>query len=85
MNYDLTEGNIMKNLLKFAFPIILGNMLQQLYNGSRHADCRTVPRGGRAGGSRFVLYADGVCNLDNIRPLHGQQCLFFHAVWQARL
>lgn len=32
MNYDLTEGNIMKNLLKFAFPIILGNMLQQLYN-----------------------------------------------------
>ncbi len=32
MNYDLTEGNIMKKLLKFAFPIILGNMLQQLYN-----------------------------------------------------
>lgn len=32
MNYDLTEGNIMIKLLKFAFPIILGNMLQQLYN-----------------------------------------------------
>ena len=32
MNYDLTEGNIMKNLLKFAFPIMIGNMLQQLYN-----------------------------------------------------
>lgn len=32
MNYDLTQGNIMKNLLKFAFPIMVGNMLQQLYN-----------------------------------------------------
>ena len=32
MNYDLTEGNIMGKLLKFAFPIMAGNMLQQLYN-----------------------------------------------------
>ncbi|MDE7017243.1 MAG: MATE family efflux transporter [Lachnospiraceae bacterium] len=32
MNYDMTEGNIMGNLLKFAFPIMIGNMLQQLYN-----------------------------------------------------
>ncbi|MBD5489117.1 MAG: MATE family efflux transporter [Lachnospiraceae bacterium] len=30
--YDLTEGNIMEKLLKFAFPIMVGNMLQQLYN-----------------------------------------------------
>lgn len=32
MNYDLTQGSIMKNLLKFAFPIMIGNLLQQLYN-----------------------------------------------------
>ena len=32
MNYDMTQGSIMKNLLKFAFPIMIGNMLQQLYN-----------------------------------------------------
>ncbi|MCM1048496.1 MAG: MATE family efflux transporter [Clostridiales bacterium] len=32
MNYDLTQGNIMKKLLKFAFPIMVGNVLQQLYN-----------------------------------------------------
>lgn len=32
MNYDLTQGNIMKNLLKFSFPIMVGNILQQLYN-----------------------------------------------------
>lgn len=32
MNCDLTKGNIMKNLLKFSFPIMVGNVLQQLYN-----------------------------------------------------
>ncbi len=32
MNCDLTQGDIMKNLLKFAFPIMVGNVLQQLYN-----------------------------------------------------
>lgn len=32
MNYDLTQGNIMKNLLKFSFPIMVGNVLQQFYN-----------------------------------------------------
>ncbi|MDE6845100.1 MAG: oligosaccharide flippase family protein, partial [Lachnospiraceae bacterium] len=31
-NLDLTEGNIMQKLLKFAFPIMVGNLLQQLYN-----------------------------------------------------
>lgn len=31
-NLDLTEGSIMNKLLKFAFPIMVGNLLQQLYN-----------------------------------------------------
>ena len=31
-SHDLTEGNIMKKLLKFAFPIMVGNLLQQMYN-----------------------------------------------------
>lgn len=32
MNQDLTRGPIVKTLLLFAFPMILGNLLQQLYN-----------------------------------------------------
>ena len=28
----MTEGGIFKNLLLFAVPLILGNLLQQLYN-----------------------------------------------------
>lgn len=29
---DLTNGNISKTILRFAFPMICGNLLQQLYN-----------------------------------------------------
>jgi len=32
MEYNLTEGNITGNLLKFAFPLMIGNLLQQCYN-----------------------------------------------------
>lgn len=32
MKKDLTQGNVTKNLLLFAGPMILGNLLQQLYN-----------------------------------------------------
>ncbi len=32
MNVNLTEGKIGKSLLFFSFPMILGNVLQQLYN-----------------------------------------------------
>lgn len=32
MNQDLTRGNITATLLKFAWPFMAGNLLQQLYN-----------------------------------------------------
>ncbi|WP_329381382.1 MATE family efflux transporter [Anaerofustis butyriciformans] len=32
MQLDLTKGNITKKILLFAFPMIIGNLLQQLYN-----------------------------------------------------
>ena len=32
MNQDLTRGNITASLLKFAWPFMAGNLLQQLYN-----------------------------------------------------
>ena len=32
MQKDLTEGPITKNLLYFAFPMMVGNLLQQFYN-----------------------------------------------------
>ena len=29
---SMTEGTVWKKLVKFAIPILLGNLLQQLYN-----------------------------------------------------
>ncbi len=31
-NIDMTKGGILSNLLRFAFPLLLGNLFQQLYN-----------------------------------------------------
>ena len=31
---SLTEGNTYRNLLEFAFPILLGNLLQLTYNAA---------------------------------------------------
>ncbi len=32
MTMDMTEGSILKNILLFALPLLLGNLFQQLYN-----------------------------------------------------
>lgn len=32
MHTDMTHGPIMKSMLRFAFPMVLGNLLQQCYN-----------------------------------------------------
>ncbi len=31
-SYDLTSGSISQHLLRLAAPLIMGNILQQLYN-----------------------------------------------------
>ena len=37
MQKDLTEGSITGTMLRFALPMILGNLLQQCYNVGRYA------------------------------------------------
>ncbi len=32
MNRDMTQGSVMRSMLLFAVPMILGNLLQQCYN-----------------------------------------------------
>ena len=32
MDYELTQGPVLKSLLRFAIPMILGDLLQQCYN-----------------------------------------------------
>lgn len=32
MSYDMTQGNITSGIMKFALPLMAGNLLQQVYN-----------------------------------------------------
>ena len=32
MKQDLTKGNILKQLIIFSIPLLIGNLFQQLYN-----------------------------------------------------
>ena len=38
----MTEGSIWKSILLFSVPLILGNMLQQLYNTADRSEERRV-------------------------------------------
>ena len=31
-NIDMTEGSVIKHIITFAFPLMIGNLFQQLYN-----------------------------------------------------
>ena len=70
MDGDLTVGNITGRLLKFAFPLMVGNVLQQFYNV---ADTLIV--------GRFL----GTNALAAVGSSYGQQRLFCHSVRQKRL
>ena len=82
MQRDLTSGKITGNLLKFAFPLMIGNLLQQCYNV---ADTWVVGQFLGSDARGFFLYADDLFNLDLARALHGERRGFFHAVWEKRL
>ena len=51
----MTEGKIWKNILFFSIPLILGNLLQQLYNT---ADSIIV---GNFVGSKYITYISVNC------------------------
>jgi Na+-driven multidrug efflux pump len=67
----------MGTMLRFAVPMILGNLLQQCYN---IADTLIVGHylGGRCTGCRRIgLYAYGIYHIGVYRSVHGQRrCLF---------
>ena len=63
MNNELTHGPVLKSLLRFAIPMILGDLLQQCYNV---ADTLIVGQfsGRRCPGCRrLLLFPDDLFNL----------------------
>ena len=85
MNKDLTRGPVMRSMLWFALPMILGNLLQQCYN---IADTLIVGRflgktALAAVGSSFFA-DDNFLNIDLAWAVHGQRCAVFHPLRAAR-
>ena len=73
MENELTHGPVMKTMLRFAIPMILGDLLQQCYN---IADTLIVGRflgadAPRSGG--FGLFSDDVPDFDPAGPCHGER------------
>ncbi len=59
-NMDMTTGGIASNILKFAFPLLLGNLFQQLYN---MVDTWVIGQTGNAGAYAAVGSINPVINV----------------------
>ena len=77
---NLTEGGILKTMLIFSIPMILGNLLQQIYN---IADTMVVGHfvGAEALAAVGSAYTHDIHNIHNYRIMYGKQCRFFHGLW----
>ena len=79
MEKKLIHGPITKSILLFSAPIILGNLLQQLYNV---VDTLIVGRFLGADALRLLFYPDGISDLRYPRALHGKRDQLLHTVWR---
>ena len=79
MNRDLTKGPVVRSMLLFAIPMILGDLLQQCYNIADTLIVGAIFGTKRLGGSRVCLYADDLFDLGHSGALHGQRRAVFHA------
>ena len=78
MNRDLTRGPVMKSMLLFAIPMILGDLLQQCYN---IADTLIVGQFlGRNALAGLGLYIDDLFDFHHPWPVHGERRAVFHAL-----
>lgn len=81
MQVDLTDGRIGRSIILFSLPMIVGNLLQQLYN---IADTLIV---GRTIGaactvcSRFGLCSDGSSDFCFTGTLYGKRRCLCPTLW----
>lgn len=82
MNRDLSKGSVVKSMLLFAIPMILGDLLQQCYN---IADTLIVGQflgeKALAASSRFIIYAYDVYNVNYSWSMYGKWCIVFYQIW----
>ena len=79
MHRDLTTGSITGTMLRFALPMITGNLLQQFYN---IADTLIVGRylGVQALAAVGAAY-DVISYLHSSGAVHGKRGCVFPALW----
>ena len=68
-NMKLTEGPIVKNMLLFALPMMLGNFLQQIYN---IADMFIVGRFIGSDALAAGIHIDDIFNIADYRAVYGE-------------
>ena len=84
MQHNLTKGSITSSILLFAFPMILGNLLQQCYN---IADTLIV---GRFLGANALAAVGSAYTLMTFLTsifywsLYGKRGFIFHIFWKER-
>lgn len=81
METDLTKGNITKSLLLFSLPMILGNLLQQLYNVADTFIVGKYIGSDALAGSRIFIYNNDVFDFDYFRFMYGKRYFIFDVIW----
>ena len=77
---SLTQGSITGSMLRFAWPLMLGNLLQQCYNIADTLIVGRVLGSAGTGGCRIVVCAYRICHIHFHRTMHGVQCCIFHTI-----
>ena len=78
--HDLTTGNITSGLWAFAVPLMLGNVLQQLYNLADTWVVGKMYRQQCTGGGGSVIYADDFFDVRHHRIVSWQQCIYCYGI-----
>ena len=76
---DLIEGNIVAGLVRFAIPLMIGNLLQQFYN---IADTLIVGR--FLGKEALAAVGSAYSILRYSGFMYGKQCFSFHSIRKER-
>ena len=76
MQIDLTKGSVTKGILAFAFPMICGNLLQQLYNV-----VDTLIVGRFLGSDALAAVGSSYTLVTTFGNVHGLRSDFFYKIW----
>ena len=81
MNRDLSKGSVVRSMLLFAIPMILGDLLQQCYNIADTLIVGQFSWGKGTCSSRFIIYAYDVYNVNYSWSVYWKRSIVFYQIW----